>query len=52
MVTLFGVFWGILIFSEQNSIWVWLSFATIMVALAMVAPRGRTTVAEVTTEPS
>jgi drug/metabolite transporter (DMT)-like permease len=51
MVTLFGVFWGIVIFSEQNSIWVWLSFATIMVALAMVAPRGRTAVAEVTTEP-
>ncbi len=41
MVTLFGVFWGIVIFSEQNSIWVWLSFATIMIALAMVAPRGR-----------
>jgi drug/metabolite transporter (DMT)-like permease len=46
MVTLFGVLWGIVIFSEQNSIWVWLSFATIMTALAMVAPRGRATVAE------
>ena len=45
MVTLFGVLWGIVIFSEQNSIWVWLSFATMMIALAMVAPRGRTTVA-------
>jgi len=51
MVTLFGVFWGIVIFSEQNSIWVWLSFATIMVALAMVAPRGKTTVAEANNEP-
>ena len=51
MVTLFGVFWGIVIFSEQNSIWVWLSFATIMLALAMVAPRGRVTVAELDTEP-
>jgi drug/metabolite transporter (DMT)-like permease len=51
MVTLFGVFWGIVIFSEQNSIWVWLSFATIMVALAMVAPRGKTTVAEANIEP-
>jgi drug/metabolite transporter (DMT)-like permease len=46
MVTLFGVLWGIVIFSEQNSIWVWLSFATIMIALTMVAPRGRVTVAE------
>lgn len=50
MVTLFGVFWGIVIFSEQNSIWVWLSFATIMVALAMVAPRGRAILAEANTE--
>ena len=50
LVSLFGVFWGIVFFSEQNSIWVWLSFATIMIALAMVAPRGRTAVAEVTTE--
>jgi drug/metabolite transporter (DMT)-like permease len=41
MVTLFGVFWGIVIFSEENSIWVWLSFATIMIALGLVAPRGR-----------
>lgn len=41
MVTLFGVLWGIIIFGEQNSVWVWLSFATVMVALAMVAPRER-----------
>lgn len=47
MVTLFGVLWGMVIFSEQNSIWIWLSFATIMIALAMVAPRTKTTVAEV-----
>jgi drug/metabolite transporter (DMT)-like permease len=46
VVTLFGVIWGIVIFSEQNSIWVWLSFATIMIALAMVAPRGRSAAAE------
>ncbi len=41
MVTLFGVIWGILIFSEQNSIWVWLSFAALMVALLLVTPRKR-----------
>ena len=39
LVTLFGVVWGIVIFGEQNSIWVWLSFVTMMVALALVAPR-------------
>ena len=39
LVTLFGVIWGIVIFGEQNSAWVWLSLATMMVALALVAPR-------------
>jgi drug/metabolite transporter (DMT)-like permease len=39
LVTLFGVGWGILIFGERHSIWVWLSFATMMVALALVRPR-------------
>ena len=52
VVTLFGVFWGIVIFSEQNSIWVWLSFATMMIALAMVAPRGRASVEDAGAEPS
>ena len=51
MVTLFGVFWGIVIFSERHSIWVWLSFATIMVALAMVAPRGRAAATAIGAEP-
>jgi drug/metabolite transporter (DMT)-like permease len=50
MVTLFGVLWGIVIFSERNSIWVWLSFATIMIALALVAPRGKATVVETYTD--
>jgi drug/metabolite transporter (DMT)-like permease len=39
VVTLFGVVWGIVMFSEHNSLWVWLSFATIMLALVLVAPR-------------
>jgi drug/metabolite transporter (DMT)-like permease len=39
LVTLFGVGWGILIFGERHSIWVWLSFATMMVALTLVRPR-------------
>jgi len=48
MVTLFGVLWGIVIFAEQNSVWVWLSFATIMVALFIVTPRGSDSAAEKT----
>jgi drug/metabolite transporter (DMT)-like permease len=39
LVTLFGVVWGMIIFGEQHSVWVWLSLATMMVALALVAPR-------------
>jgi drug/metabolite transporter (DMT)-like permease len=39
LVTLFGVLWGIVIFGEQNSSWVWLSLATMMLAIALVTPR-------------
>jgi drug/metabolite transporter (DMT)-like permease len=39
LVTLFGVGWGILIFGDRHSTWVWLSFVTMMVALALVRPR-------------
>ena len=39
LVTLFGVLWGIVIFGEQNSAWVWLSLATMMAAIALVTPR-------------
>ena len=41
LVTLFGVLWGIVIFGEQHSAWVWLSLATMMAAVALVAPRER-----------
>ncbi len=41
LVTLFGVGWGILIFGDSHSVWVWLSFAAMMIALALVKPRGR-----------
>jgi drug/metabolite transporter (DMT)-like permease len=40
-VTLFGIVWGIIIFGEQNSVWVWLSLATMMAALTLVSPRGK-----------
>jgi hypothetical protein len=33
------VLWGIVIFGEQHSVWVWLSLATMMLALSLVAPR-------------
>jgi drug/metabolite transporter (DMT)-like permease len=39
LVTLFGVLWGMVIFGEQHSVWVWLSLVTMMLALSLVAPR-------------
>lgn len=39
LVTLFGVIWGMILFAEQHSVWVWLSLTTMMVALTLVAPR-------------
>jgi len=33
------VFWGMAIFGEAHSYWVWLSLAVMLVGLAMVTPR-------------
>ena len=39
LVTLAGVFWGMLIFDESHSIWIWLSLITMIFGLALVTPR-------------
>ena len=39
IVTLSGVFWGILIFGEEHSLWIWASLAVMLIALALVTPR-------------
>lgn len=39
IVTLSGVFWGILIFGEKHSLWIWVSLASMLIALALVTPR-------------
>jgi drug/metabolite transporter (DMT)-like permease len=39
VVTLSGVFWGMIIFGEQHSFWIWISLAIMMIALALVTPR-------------
>ncbi len=41
VVTLSGVFWGIVMFDEKHSIWVWLALALILFGLALVTPRDR-----------
>jgi drug/metabolite transporter (DMT)-like permease len=39
LVTISGVAWGIIIFNEQHSLWVWFSLASILIGLALIRPR-------------
>jgi drug/metabolite transporter (DMT)-like permease len=39
VVTLAGVFWGMLLFGESHSAWVWVSLTTMLAGLALVSPR-------------
>jgi len=41
LVTLSGVFWGMYIFGETHSWWVWLALIMMMAGLALVTPRSR-----------
>jgi len=41
IVTISGILWGIVIFSEVHTIWVWLSVAVMMAGLALVTPAAR-----------
>jgi len=41
VVTLSGVIWGIVIFGDRHSLWIWLSLVTMLTALALVAPREK-----------
>ena len=42
IVTLTGVFWGMIIFGESPSVWIWLSLCAMIVGLALVTPRKKT----------
>jgi len=39
VVTLAGVFWGMLIFDENHSIWVWMALVAMILGLALVSPQ-------------
>jgi len=39
VVTLTGVFWGMLIFGENPSVWIWLSLLSMIIGLALVTPK-------------
>ena len=41
VVTLTGVFWGMLIFGENPSVWIWLSLLSMIIGLALVTPRKK-----------
>jgi drug/metabolite transporter (DMT)-like permease len=38
-VTLAGILWGMLIFGERHSLWIWLSLIVMLAGLSLVAPR-------------
>jgi drug/metabolite transporter (DMT)-like permease len=40
-VTLAGVLWGMALFGERHSSWIWLSLALMLAGLALVTPRKR-----------
>lgn len=41
IVTISGVIWGIIIFAETHTIWVWLSVLVMMTGLALVTPTNK-----------
>ena len=41
IVTISGVVWGIILFGEQHSIWVWSSIVVLMVGLVLVTPNKK-----------
>lgn len=47
VVTISGVIWGIMIFSEQHTIWVWLSVVVMLLGLMLVNPDDETEVVDV-----
>ena len=40
LVTLSGVFWGMVIFGEQHSLWIWGALLVMMAGLTLVKPKG------------
>ena len=41
LITLSGVIWGIIIYRETHSIWIWLSLTVMLGALMLVKPRNK-----------
>lgn len=41
VITIAGVFWGILFFAEQHSIWIWGALLLMLLGMALVTPRHK-----------
>ena len=41
LVTISGVLWGMLIFGEEHSRWVWLSLVLMLIGMALVSPKRK-----------
>ena len=52
IVTITGVIWGIILFSEQHTAWVWLSVAVMMLGLILVTPDEKEDASSSSTAPS
>ena len=42
IVTLAGVFWGIVLFNEQHSVMIWLALLLMLIGMVLVTPRAQT----------
>ena len=42
LITLSGVLWGILIYNETHSAWIWASLTVMMIAITLVKPQDTT----------
>ena len=51
-VTICGVMWGIMIFSEQHGIWIWISVIVMLLGLVLVSPDDEPEVANVDETPA
>jgi drug/metabolite transporter (DMT)-like permease len=41
LVTISGVLWGMLIFGETHSSWVWLSLVLMLIGMSLVSPKRK-----------
>jgi len=47
VVTLSGVFWGVVIYAEEHSSWIWTALGVMMTGLFLVTPKRREEIEDV-----